>query len=215
MGEGQEHSKLSFVYCATVQRSTFLLLPIISFACPPTAPLPSPPAPYPLSYSPGDAAATALPSSSLDRRPQCRHPLPLILPLPSTLPSPLSPFSATAVATSTATLSSHQGRDYFASKKDKVTYILLNFLWTDEDKDDTTHDPAEAVSPNSRRYEPRSGLQTPFLGGLNRAIDEQPSRRCVVAVSVSLDSCSRSLFSVAWKQRAFSLLSVLLPFDVE
>ncbi|GMN22115.1 hypothetical protein TIFTF001_047375 [Ficus carica] len=82
------------------------------------APLPSPPPPYPLSYSPGDAA-DALPSSSFDRHPQRHHPLPFILPSPSTPPSLLSPFSIAVVATSTDTMSSHQGRDYFASKKGK------------------------------------------------------------------------------------------------
>nr|GMN74781.1 hypothetical protein TIFTF001_053917 [Ficus carica] len=34
-------------------------------------------------------------------------------------PSPLSPYSVAAVTTSTTTLSSHQGRDYFASEKGK------------------------------------------------------------------------------------------------
>ncbi|GMN52826.1 hypothetical protein TIFTF001_021980 [Ficus carica] len=38
-------------------------------------------------------------------------------PSPSTPPSPFSPFSA--ATTFAATLSSHQGRDYFASKKDE------------------------------------------------------------------------------------------------
>ncbi|GMN57822.1 hypothetical protein TIFTF001_026932 [Ficus carica] len=79
----------------------------------PLSPLPAadsavalPAAAFHLSHSPGDTTA-ALPSSSFDRRPQCRHPLSLILPLPSTPPStppsPLSPFSTAAAATSVAT----------------------------------------------------------------------------------------------------------------
>ncbi|GMN18991.1 hypothetical protein TIFTF001_046885 [Ficus carica] len=104
-GEKQEASKFSPSDDELTNPERFLL-PTISFARPPTALLPSPLPPYPLSYSPDDATA-ALPSSSFDRRPQCLHPLPLILPLPSTPPSPLSPFSIAAIATSTATLSSH------------------------------------------------------------------------------------------------------------
>ncbi|GMN47656.1 hypothetical protein TIFTF001_016835 [Ficus carica] len=66
----------------------------------------------------------ALPFSSFDRRTQCRHPLPLILPTPSTPPSPLSLFFAATVATSTATLSSHQGRELFCIKEKQCDFYI-------------------------------------------------------------------------------------------
>ncbi|GMN67642.1 hypothetical protein TIFTF001_036702 [Ficus carica] len=93
----------------SLSTTQIFLLHTISFACPPTVPQPAPPPfsppPSPLSYSPSDAAVLSY--SLFDRRPQHRLPLSLILPSPSTPPSPLYTFLATPAATFTATLSSH------------------------------------------------------------------------------------------------------------
>ncbi|GMN56267.1 hypothetical protein TIFTF001_025396 [Ficus carica] len=59
--------------------------------------------------------------------PNAAIPSPSFLSSPSTPLSPFYLFVAAAFAAFIATLSSHQGRDYFASKKGKVTSTLLNF----------------------------------------------------------------------------------------